>query len=108
MENIEPGSHVHVKVVRQPTNQAAAKTLTRVLSKDPQVKRENERLRKARDKNLRHEQRGGRQWAVRVVKQRPVQGHAGEEGTVRATVDVIRDLQSVERFIEVTPQGASA
>ncbi|MFW6059400.1 MAG: hypothetical protein ACODAQ_04420 [Phycisphaeraceae bacterium] len=103
MESITPGQTVHVKVVKQPTNAAARKTLERLLSKDAGVHREQERLRRARERRLTHHQRGGRQWAVRLVKQHPVQGRRGEEGTIKATVDVLRDLGSVQRFVEVTP-----
>ena len=103
LENITPGQTVHVKVVQQPSNTAARRTLERLLSKDPQAQREQERLRRARQRHTRHQQRGGRQWTVRVVKQHPLQGQRGEEGTIRATVDVLRDLGSVQRFIEVEP-----
>lgn len=102
LDKITPGSRVNVKIVKQPTNTAAAKTLVRVLSKDQDVTAENKRLRKSRDRHFRTHQRGGRQWAVRVVKQRPVRGEVGEAGTVTATHDVINDLRSVERFVEVS------
>ena len=102
LDKIGPGTKVTIKVVKHPRNTAAAKTLERVLSKDQRIKAENKRLRKVRDRNTESRQRGGRQWAVRLVKQHPVRGRVGESGTVVATTDVLRDLRSVERFIEVT------
>ena len=103
IDNIQTGSEVNVKIVKQPTNAAAVKTLQRVLHKDEQVHEEQKRLERARLKNLRHHQRGGRQWAVRVVKQFPIKAVVGESGKVKATYDVINDLKSVQRFVEVTP-----
>ena len=103
LENIDPGSRVNVKIVSQPTNAAAVKTLQRVLNKDEVARQENVRQEKVRKAGFRTKQRGGRPWEVRLVKQHAVKGRIGESGTVTATVDVLRDLGSVQRFIEVTP-----
>jgi hypothetical protein len=102
-QDIAIGSKVNIKVVKAPSNEAARKTIVRVLSKDPEVKKDNERLRRAREAHLRWSQRGGRQWADRVVKQHPLEAQVGESGTVLATNDVLTDLRSVARFVEVTP-----
>lgn len=103
LDNIDPGSRVTVKIVKQPTNAAAVKTLQRVLSKDAVATAENRRQEKVRKAGFRTKQRGGRPWEVRVVKQHAVAGRIGESGTVTATVDVLRDLGSVQRFVEVAP-----
>ena len=102
-QNIAPGQKVQIKIVRDPSNQAARKTLVRLLSKDEAIAKENERLRRARARHANPRQRGGRIWTGRVIKQRPVKGQRGEAGTIRATVDVLRDLGSVEKFVEVSP-----
>lgn len=96
------GHLVNVKVIKTPRNLAAAKTLVRLLSKDPIIAAENKRLTKVRMKNFRTISRGGRPYPIRPVKQRPVKGQAGESGTIRATVDVLSDLSSVSRFVEVS------
>lgn len=103
LDKITPGDTVTVKVVKQPTNAAASKTLERVLCKDPAHAAEVRRHRKVRDANTPMSTRGGRWriWEGRMVKQHPVTGRAGEQGTVTATYDVLQDLKSVERFIEV-------
>jgi len=101
--DIKPGSTITVTITKQPTNDAARKTLVRLLSKDANVVKENARLRQVRKVNAVEKQRGGRVrlWAGRLVKQHPVKGVLGESGQILATVDVLRDLKSVERFIEV-------
>ena len=101
LDKITLGSRVNVKIVKEPTNTAAKKTLVRVLSKDSSIVAENNRLRKVRDSNYTPRHRGGRLYSGHMVKLRPVKGRLGESGTVTATSDVVSDLRSVERFIEV-------
>ena len=103
LEKIALGSRVNVKVIKRPTNIAASKTLVRVLSKDPVITAENKRLRKVRDSNYKPSMRGGRLYGGRMVKLRPVKGQLGESGTLTATADVLTDLRSVARFVDVTP-----
>ena len=102
LEKIAPGARINVKITKPPTNAAATKTLVKLLSKDPAVRAENQRIRIARKANIRPIRRGGRQWLVRPVKQRPVKGTIGESGTLVATLDVLTELKSVSRFIEVS------
>lgn len=102
LETIAPGSSIQVKVVANPTSVAAAKTLVRVLNKDAAHIAECKRHRKVRKTHFRTINRGGRKYAIHVPKQHPVKGQAGESGTVRATADVLADLRSVKRFIEVS------
>lgn len=101
MKDIAPGSQINVTIVKQPTNVAATKTLARILSKDADAKAEVERQRKVRKTGYSPKRRGGRLYGGHVVKQHAVDGKVGESGTVTATMDVIRDLRSVERFVEV-------
>ena len=101
--DIAPGSTVHVRITRNPTNAAAAKTLVRLLCKDPEAQRQMKLQRKIRDKHYKPDVRGGRLYGGRVVKQSPVKGVEGESGTFQATPDVIRDLASVSRFVEIKP-----
>jgi hypothetical protein len=103
LENITPGSQISVTVVKTPTNAAAAKTIVRLLSKDRAVKKDNERLRKTRRDGFRQAPRGGRLWNIRVVKQHPVKAELGVSKTIKASLDVLTDLKSVSRFVEVKP-----
>ena len=105
MADIAPGTQVRVKVTKTPTNAAARKTIVRVLSKDKDIAAEHNRLEKARRKNEKKTVRGGRLriWEHRQVKLHPVHGQAGEEGTVTGTYDVLKDLESVSKFVDVQP-----
>ncbi|WP_428386492.1 hypothetical protein [Mucisphaera sp.] len=100
---IAPGTQVVVKIKMQPTNEAARKTLVRVLNKDAANAEHVKRQRRARDRHNRDTNRGGRIWVARIPKKQHVRCLPGEQGTVLATVDVLRDLASVSRFVDVTP-----
>jgi len=102
LDNIAPGTQVNVKIVKAPTNAAAKKTLVRILSKDRTVKAEDARQRKIRKGQLRQSRRGGRFWDVNPIKQPSIHAETGLTGTVTATTDVLTDLKSVSRFVEVT------
>lgn len=104
MADVTPGSTITVKIVKEPANAGARKTLVRLLSKDPAVVKENKRLKKVRKANETYSPRGGRWriWESRLVKQHPVAGTVGEAGTILASVDVLTDLKSVEKFVEVS------
>ena len=104
MADITPGTTVTVKIVKQPASDAARKTLVRLLSKDAEVVAENKRLKKVRKTNQTHSPRGGRWrvWEGRLPKQHPVEGKVGESGTILASVDVLTDLSSVEKYVEVS------
>jgi hypothetical protein len=102
LDKFAPGSKVNVKIVKHPTNAAAVRTLMRVLAKDPVVYAEHDRQAKIRKKNFNPGRRAGRMWGGYVVKQHPIKGRVGEAGTILATTSVLRDLGSVQRFVEVT------
>ena len=101
LDDIKTGSTVRFKIIKDPSNVAAKKTLVRLLSKDPQVKARNKHLRKVRACKYNPSMRGGRLYGGRMVKLRPVHGATGEEGQVVATMDVLNALRSVSRFVEV-------
>jgi len=104
MADIAPGTTVNIKIVKQPASEGARKTLVRLLSKDAEVIAENKRLKSVRQTNQTHSPRGGRWrvWEGRLPKQRPVTGVVGESGTILATVDVLTDLNSVDKYVEVS------
>ncbi len=104
LADLAPGSTIKLKIVRQPSNVAASKTLVRLLSKDPAVVAENRRHADIRKKAQWKSPRGGRWrvWESRLAKQHPITGQRGEEGTLVASYDVLKDLPSVARFVEIS------
>ena len=104
MATITPGSRVVVKVIKPPTNRGAEKTIKRLLEKDKAAMKESNRQRAIRKRLFHPKPRGGRisPFGGYVVKQQSVKVKVGASGTITASLDVLRDLNSVQRFVEVT------
>lgn len=99
--DIAPGGNVAIEIVRSPLKAAARKTLIRVCRKDPVVAKRERRWREKRP-SLRTWRRGGRPWEHRMKTVSSIELKPGEKYSVAATVDVLRDLASVERWVKVT------
>lgn len=101
--DIEPGTKVSIKVAKTPTNAAAEKTLSRLFAKDLANRKARQNRKKLRQNAIELRRRGGRLWAVRPKAPRLAQPVEGAVCTLLATSDVIADLRSVNRFIDVSP-----
>lgn len=98
---ITPGSQVTIEITEVPKRAAALKTLRRICSKDPQIARV-QRYRKAHRPSWQEWIRGGKYWHHQMKSVPAARIEPGRSFTVRASVDVIRDLKSVERWAKVT------
>lgn len=101
LANIKPGQWVTVKVVRQPRAESRRKTLIRLCEKDPAVRKERVRLKRARI--VKFHRRGGRPWAARPYRVVTVATTPGSTYRIFASVDVLRELKCIERNVEVAP-----
>ena len=99
--DVKPGWTVEITVTKSPTNEAAAKTLSRVFGKDAKARKLRVRRKELRIDGSHPIRRGGRIWMVRPKAPRLYMPEKGDTCTIRATVDVIADLGSVSRFITV-------
>ncbi len=99
--DVQPGSRINITVTKTPTNESAAKTLSRIFAKDVNSKSARRDRKKLRTAFTDGRQRGGRIWYVRPKAPRLVMPEKDSACTVLATVDVIRDLGSVTRFVDV-------
>ena len=99
---LKPGSTVTIEIKNTPTTAAGKKTLARLCRKDPGV------LRRQRHQD-RHRpswqmwRRGGRMWHHQMFSTSGVDFKPGTKYTVFASLDVVRDLASVERWINIKP-----
>jgi hypothetical protein len=103
MADIRPGTVVQIEVTRNPASQRAAKTLSRLFLKDGANKRADKLRKRLRTNQFEGRRRGGRIWVVRPSAPRLAQPQKGASCRIRATIDVLRDLGSVARFVKVTP-----
>nr|QDY92634.1 hypothetical protein fos2004AM_00002 [uncultured Planctomycetota bacterium] len=99
--DIAPGKTVSVEITAPPTNAAAEKTLYRLCRKDPRIAKAH-RVRKCKRPSWQTWRRGGRFWHHQMKSRPLVKLTTGSRYSVLATVDVIRDLQSVSRYVKVT------
>jgi hypothetical protein len=95
---LKPGQTVRVTVSKIITRDAARKTLERLFMKDKAVRKPID----ARSANFipLPKRRGGTIWTKRVNKVHPSL-NKGASATIKTTAQSIRDLKSVESFVEV-------
>ena len=94
----KPGTVLSVKVAKAITRESAVKTLERLFLKDKAVRGPIE----ARSANFKHlpKRRGGRIWTKRPNKIFP-ELPVGRVASLKATPQVLKDLNSVSSFVEV-------
>lgn len=98
---VKPGQWVEVKVTSVPRTAAGKKTMTRLFEQDPEIKKE--RARHARSRLTIQARRGGRLWNNIPSRLSTVSTERGQSYRVFASVSALRDLASVEKYIEVKP-----
>jgi hypothetical protein len=96
--DLKPGQTVRVTVSKNITRDAARKTIERLFMKDKAVRAPLD----ARSKNFipLPKRRGGTIWTKRVNKVHPGLDK-GASATITATAQAIKDLKSVETFVDV-------
>jgi len=98
--DVAPGSTITIEITKAPRRDAACKTLYRLCRKDPAIAK---RHRRHKDKRPSWQDwiRGGRYWHHQMKSKAATRLRPGEVYTVRATIDVMRDLESVKDFVKV-------
>jgi len=100
-KEIKPGQWINVKITAVPKAANNRKTMIRVFEKDETVRTERKRL--ARSRPVTTHVRGGRDWANRPKRLAAVNIEPGATYKVFASVDILRDLKSVEKFVDIKP-----
>jgi len=95
---LKPGQTVRVTVSKNITRDAARKTIERLFLKDKAVSGPIE-VRSANFKEL-PKRRGGCIWTKRPNKVHPSL-NKGTSATIKTTPQAIKDLKSVETFVEI-------
>jgi len=96
--DLKPGTTVRVTINKNITRAAARKTLERLFLTDKEVKKPIQR----RSRNFIElpKRRGGQIWTKRPNKVHPSLDK-GAAATIKTTPQLIKDLRSVEDFIQV-------
>ncbi|MBK9126396.1 MAG: hypothetical protein IPM13_01145 [Phycisphaerales bacterium] len=100
--DIQPGSKVTVELTRLPRRAAARKTLARLFRKDPVVARAQRKIARRRP-SWQEWTRGGNLWHHQMRSDPGVSLRPGSKYCLLATLDVVRDLNSVADCVKVTP-----
>lgn len=99
--DIAPGANVAIEIIARPRGDAASKTLNRICGKDPEVARKHRWMKRNRP-SWQDWIRGGKYWHHQMKSRPAAKVDFGCVFNVRATVDVIRDLESVAKCVKVT------
>lgn len=99
--SIKPGDMIALEIASRPTNEAAEKTIIRLCRKDPAVVRRQRAIYRKRPSAERW-RRGGKMWHHQMKSQSALRIEPGAKYQIRATLDVLRDLPSIQRFVKVT------
>ena len=97
------GSAVTFTISRAPNRPAQQKTLRRLMRMQPKIQTGLKKLSIRRQRDLNWEkQRGGWMWISRVRTTKLAHVGAGESFTIVVTPQIIPDIRSVEKFLEVS------
>lgn len=96
--DVKPGTTVRVTINKNISRESAKKTLERLFLTDKSVSKPIE----ARSRNFKPipGRRGGRIWTKRPNKVHPTL-ERGSAATIRVTPQAVKDLKSVEDFIQI-------
>lgn len=100
--DVRPGMTVVVEITAAPRNAPACKTLLRLFRRDPAALRHRDRQKRQRP-SWQTWRRGGRMWHHQMKAKPPIQLSAGSRLSLLATVDTLRDLESVRKYVKLTP-----
>jgi len=98
---IKPGQWINVKITAVPKAANNRKTMIRLFEKDGGVRVERKRL--AVSRPVTTHIRGGRPWADRPRRLQAVKMEVGSTYKLFGSVDVLRDLKSLAKFVEISP-----
>ena len=98
--DLKPGQSVRVTITKNVTRAAAKMTLERLFLQDKAVRRPID----VRSRNFKElpKRRGGQIWTKRPNKVHPTLT-PGAAATIKTTPQSIKDLNSVQTFVEVQP-----
>ena len=100
--DVRPGMTVVVEITAPPRTAPARKTLLRLFRRDPAALRHRDKQKRQRP-SWQTWRRGGRMWHHQMKSQPPIQLVPGSRLSLLASVDALRDLESVCKYVKLTP-----
>ena len=100
---IVPNTEMTFTIVKDLSRPAARKTIERLMWMQPQVKKDHSMLqRRRKQKDIKYTIRAGRVWFDRPRATRTVRAERGASFTVNITPQIVNDVKSVLKYLEVT------
>lgn len=101
IDTLSAGETVTCTIERVPNNKGAIDTITRLMRRDPDIKRSLARAQHLRRKRMHSYIRGNRLWYSREKAARVARCEQGGTWTMPFTFDIRPDLASVAEYLKV-------
>jgi hypothetical protein len=101
IDTLSAGDTIKCTISKVPNNKGSVDTITRLMRRDPDIKRGLARAQRMRRQRMHAYIRGGRMWYSREKAARIAICEQGNTWSMRFTHDIGPDLASVEQFLAV-------
>jgi hypothetical protein len=101
IDTLSAGDTVKCTISKVPNNKASRDTITRLMRRDPDIKRSLSRAQSMRRQRMNAYIRGGRLWYSRERAAKIAICEQGTSWSMRYTHDISPDLSSVERYLSL-------
>jgi len=101
IDSLTAGQNVKCTINKVPSNHGSRATITRLMRRDPQIKKSLDRAQRMRRQRMHAYIRGGRLWYSREKAAKIAACEHGNTWSMRFTHDIAPDLASVEPYLSV-------
>ena len=102
IDTFNAGDTIKCTINKVPNNKAACDTITRMMRRDPDIKRNLARAQRMRRQRMHAYVRGGRMWYSREKAARVAVCEQGQEWSMPFTYDISKDLSSIEQYLTLS------
>lgn len=99
IDTLNAGDTINCTIDKVPNNKAARDTITRMMRRDPDIKRSLARAQRMRRQRMHAYVRGGRLWYSRERAAKIAMCEQGSQWSMRFTHDITPDLSSVQQYL---------
>ncbi|HCT46732.1 MAG: hypothetical protein CMJ35_11185 [Phycisphaerae bacterium] len=101
IDTLQAGDSVKCTISKVPNNHGSRATITRLMRRDPEIKRGLARAQRMRRQRMHAYIRGGRMWYSREKAAQIAICEQGNSWSMRFTHDIAPDIASVEQYLSI-------
>lgn len=101
IDTLSAGDTIKCTINKVPNNKGSVDTITRLMRRDPDIKRGLARAQRMRRQRMHAYIRGGRMWYSREKAAQIAICEQGNTWSMRFTYDIALDLTSVEQYLSL-------